>query len=326
MRFAHPDVLWFLLLCPLLGLLIALGRRRYAALLQHLGEPRLFQHTRSHVPWLHRPWVQVGLLLLPVLSLIMALADPRMYTGTPYIKAGALDTVMALDVSTSMAAEDVNGRSRLAVARDIVRSLLPELRGNRVGFITFAGTSFRQAELTEDLDALDFIVKRWIKEGSAGVAGSNLAQAIEAGLDLFSDDPERTRLMLLFSDGGDVSETLQPALARAASQGVVIVTLGLGSMQPSRIPQYDAQGKFTNYVEVGGTVATTRLNAKPLQRIASATSGTYEHVRQRRTWRHLLTRHAAASDLLTHDEKPIFQTFLLVGLLACATQVLATRL
>lgn len=325
MRFANPDMLWFLLGCPLLGLLVALARHRYATLLQHLGEPRLFQHTRSRLPWLHRPWVQVTLVVLPVLSLILALADPRVSTGTPYVKAGALDTVMALDVSTSMAAEDVNGRSRLAVARDMVRSLLPELRGNRVGLITFAGTSFRQAELTEDLDALDFIVEHWVKEGAAGVAGSNLAQAIETGLGLFSDDQKRTRLMLLFSDGGDESEDLQPILARAASQGVGIVTLGLGSLQSSRIPQYDAQGKFTSYVEVGGVVATTQLNAKPLQRIASATGGTYVHVQQRRNWNHLLTRHAAASGLLTHDEKPIFQTFLLMGLLACAVQVLVTR-
>lgn len=326
MRFAEPNVLWFLVLCPLLGCLVALARRRGAAWLRHLGEPRLLQHTRSSVPGLHRSWVRVVLLLVPILSLILALADPRVLTGASYVKAGSLDTVMALDVSTSMAAEDVNGRARLAVARDIVRSLLPELHGNRVGFITFAGTSFRQAELTEDLDALDFIVKHWIKEGAAGVAGSNLAQAIESGLALFPDDAKRTRLMLLFSDGGDESEDLQPVLARAAQQGVVIVTLGLGSLQPSRIPQYDAQGKFAGYVELEGTVATTQLNAEPLQRIASATGGTYWHVQQRRTWRHLLTRHPVTSGLLTQDEKPIFQAFLLVGLLAWAGQVLVTRL
>ncbi|PON10265.1 hypothetical protein C2W62_50995 [Candidatus Entotheonella serta] len=143
MRFAHPGVLWFLLLCPLLGLLVTLGRRRSTAFLQQLGEPSLLQRTRSRMPWLHRPWLQVFLLLLPVLSLVVALAEPRMLTGASYLKAGALDTVMVLDVSTSMAAEDVNGRARLAVTRDIVRSLLSTLRGNRAGLITFAGTSFR---------------------------------------------------------------------------------------------------------------------------------------------------------------------------------------
>ena len=326
MRFAHPDILWFLFVCPLLGLFVTLQRRRYAAWLRHLGDPSLLQHTRSRVPRLHRPWVQVVLLLLPILSLIIALADPRVLTETPYVRAGALDTVMALDVSTSMAAEDVNGRSRLAVARDIVRSLLPELRGNRVGLVTFAGTSFRQAELTEDLDALDFIVKHWVKEGAAGVAGSNLAHAIETGLALFPDDLKRQRLMLLFSDGGDESENLQPVLSRAAKQGVRIITLGLGSIQSSRIPQYDAQGKFTRYVEVEGSVATTQLNAEPLQRIATATGGTYLHVQHRRAWHHLLTWHPVTSGLLTQDEKTIFQAFLLVGLLACGTQVLITRL
>ncbi|PON10286.1 hypothetical protein C2W62_50885, partial [Candidatus Entotheonella serta] len=174
----------------------------------------------------------------------------------------------------------------------------------------------------EDLDALDFIVQQWVKEGTAGVAGSNLAQAIEAGLELFRDDSQKARLMVMLSDGGDEREEFQPILTRAASQGVVIVTLGLGGIQSSRIPQYDAQGKFTGYVEVEGTVATTQLNAEPLQRIASATGGTYMHVQQRRTWQHLLTRYAATSGLLTQRETPIFQIFLPMGPLAWETQLL----
>ena len=326
MRFNDPGVLWFLCLCPLLGLLPTLGRRRYAALLRQLGDPNLLQHTDSRFPWLRRPWVQTCLFLAPALSLIIALADPRVLTGAPYVRAGALDIVIALDVSTSMAAEDVNGRPRLAVARDVVRALLPELRGNRAGFITFAGASFRQAELTADLDALDFIAQHWIKTGAVGVAGSNLAEAIEAGLALFADDVKRQRLMLLLSDGGDDSADLQPVLSRATEQGVQIITLGLGSLQPSRIPQYDAQGKFTGYVAFEGRVATTQLNAKPLQRIAATTGGAYLRVDPRQAWRHLLPQQVMASDVLMRDEKPIFQTFLLLGLLACGLQVITARL
>jgi Ca-activated chloride channel family protein len=234
--------------------------------------------------------------------------------------------VLIIDVSKSMLAEDYNQSSRLDKAREIVRHLLSNLQGNRVGIVTFAGTGFRQADLSEDFRALDFIVEHWVDTDAAGVGGSNLVRALEAGLAQFSNHYRREKLILLFSDGGDVESNLQAVLARAKHRQIRILTFGLGSMQPSRIPLYDTQHRFTGYVELDGKIVTTRLNEAPLKRIATATNGTYQRMSRRKVWPTLLTQGSIVSDLLTRNEQKAFQPFLLVGLLVCGAHTLITRL
>ena len=99
-----------------------------------------------------------------------ALADPRLPYGAPRLRAGSLDVVMIIDVSKSMGAEDYHPDSRLNKVREIILEMLPQLRGNRVGFVTFAGNSFRQAELSEDFTALEFILKHWVASIRQGLA------------------------------------------------------------------------------------------------------------------------------------------------------------
>jgi Ca-activated chloride channel family protein len=229
-----------------------------------------------------------------------------------------------------MAAEDYGTQSRLERARQVARQLLSPLQGNRVGLVTYAGVSFRQAELTNDLEALDFILKHWINTNAVGVGGSNLTAALTTGIDLFRrDHTGRDKIILLFSDGGiqeNEEEALRTVLATAVHEGVQIVALGLGGTQPSRIPQYDADHKFTGYLESDGQIVTSRLNEETLRRVANATKGTYVHMTRGDEWRHLLSRPDVAGKNLTQDERKVFQPFLLLALLAFAMQLLLSRL
>jgi Ca-activated chloride channel family protein len=266
------------------------------------------------------------LVLVPFLCLILALADPRVPFGPRQLRTGALDMVLVVDVSKSMAAEDYHPQSRLDRARQMMRQLLPALAGNRAGLVTFAGTSFRQAELTQDRTALDFILQHWVDIDTAGVGGSNLVHALETGLALFPNETQRQQVLLLFSDGGDENEPFQDVLAQAIQRGISIHTFGLGSLQPSRIPQYDAQHRFKGFIQVDGRMVTTQLNEAPLQHIAAATHGTYQRVTPGTSASHLLTQTTLAGNALTQKERMFFQPFLLVGLLACAAQALIARL
>jgi Ca-activated chloride channel family protein len=225
-----------------------------------------------------------------------------------------------------MAVEDYGARSRLAQALDLARHMLTQLQGNRVGLITFAGASFRQADLTDDIDALDFILQRWITIESVSVAGSNLPQAIETGLSLFEPDSKRQKLMLVLSDGGDEAAALPTVLAKAAPQGVRVVALGLGQAKPSRIPVYNAQNQFTGYLKVDGQVVTSGLNEAHLRRAAKATGGVYVHIQRGQAWRHLIKRPDIAGTMFVHEERKIFQPFLFAGLLVFAAHTLGTRL
>jgi Ca-activated chloride channel family protein len=303
------------------------GKKRRLAFLSHIGDPMLLRPTVPYFPRLRHAWWGYGLVVLTVVCTTLALSDPRYPMGTSYLRAGTLDVVMALDVSQSMAAEDYGTQSRLERARQIARQLLSQLQGNRVGLVTYAGVSFRQAELTDDLQALDFILKHWVSINSVGMGGSNLTEALTAGLDLLRGaNTKRDKLILLFSDGGTQEDELRTALTKATHEGVKILALGLGGTQPARIPQYDAAKKFTGYLQIDGQTVTSRLNEENLRHVASATQGTYVRVTHGNEWHDLLSRPDVVGKNVAREERKLFQPFLLFGLLAFGIQMFISRL
>jgi Ca-activated chloride channel family protein len=179
MHFAQPMALWWLLLLPGVVLLLYYGSHCRTVFLRNFGDLHLLWQTPSRFPRLHREWVTALLLLVAFTCTVLALSDPRYPIGPSHLRAGTLDVVMVMDVSKSMAAEDYGSNSRLDQARQMARHMLTRLRGNRVGLVTYAGISFRQADLTDDLDALDFILEHWVSIDSVSVGGSNLSAALE---------------------------------------------------------------------------------------------------------------------------------------------------
>jgi Ca-activated chloride channel family protein len=326
MRFGYPAAFWLLLLLPALILLYHLGKRQHAAFLRRFGERALLQRTPGRFSWLHQKWVALSLLLLPCLSISLALTDPRLPYGPPQVRAGALDVVMLLDISKSMAAEDYGRRSRLQQAREIARGLLPTLQGNRIGLVTFAGTSFRQAELTDDITALDFILTYWVDVSTLSIGGSDIAGALRTGLSLFPDRSDRERVILLLSDGGDHTDALPAVLNQAVRQGIKIVTLGLGHLEPSRIPLYDAHHKFQDYMRVSQRILTTQLNEAPLQQIATTTGGMYRRIVRGDEWHGLFTEPEVAGKVLVWEDIKLFQPLLGFGLLTFGLHHLRSRL
>ena len=326
MRFASQHALWLLLIMPLLLGLCRLQTCRKVRFLHRLGDLTVLRQAPARCPALARPWIHLVLLLLLFLGTIIALADPRLPYGAPHLRAGRLDIVMSIDVSKSMAAEDYLPLSRLDKTREIILQMLPQLRGNRVGLVTFAGSSFRQAELTEDFTALEFILKHWVHIDSAGVGGSNLGRALETGLALLPEASNRQPLLLFFSDGGDEAENLEPVLTKVVQRGARIVAFGVGSLQPARIPRYDAAKKFLGFVQVNGQTVTTRLNEAPLQQMARVTHGLYRRLDQAASWQGVWRDPTVVGGALTRDERRVFQPFLVVSLLAFGMQMVISRL
>jgi Ca-activated chloride channel family protein len=326
MRFAHQHALWLLLIMPLLPGLCRLQACRRVRFLRQLGDLTLLRQTPARCPALARPCIRLMLLLLLFLGTIVALADPRLPYGAPHLCAGALDIVMIIDVSKSMAAEDYHPLSRLDKTRQIILQMLPQLRGNRVGLVTFAGSSFRQAELTEDFTALEFILKHWVRIDSAGIGGSNLVRALETGLALLPEASNRQPLLLFFSDGGDGVENLEPVLTKVVQRRARIVAFGVGGLQPARIPRYDTARKFLGFVHVNGQPATTRLNDAPLQQMARVTEGLYRRLEHAESWQGVWRDPTLVGGALARDERRVFQPFLVLSLLAFGMQMVIARL
>ncbi|RMF84982.1 MAG: VWA domain-containing protein [Nitrospinota bacterium] len=326
MDFAQPLAFLLLLLLPAFYGISRSGRRRRDRLVRAWGDITLLQASVPRFPRLRHDGWRLAFLFATVVSIVFALSDPRLPAGTLRLREGTLDVVFLMDVSKSMAAEDYGRRSRLEKAKEIARALLADLRGNRVGLVTFAGTSFRQAELTEDLSALDFILRHWVQVDAVGLGGSDIAQAIETGIALCTKDPTRQKLLLLFSDGGDKQQGLEPVLAKAVRRGIKVVTFGLGTASPSPIPLYDGQGRFTGYLKIDDQVVTTRLNEERLRHIAQVTGGTYQRVTLGPRWQNVFTRREVVGDILEQENRKLFQFFLGLGLLSFTGYTLTTRL
>lgn len=290
LSFLNPWAVWLIpLLLLLLGLVLVEMRRR-EAFLKAFGELPLVSRFSSLGPeWSRR--LRPLLLSLAFLGVAAALARPVLAPKSGKDDRKPMDIVVVLDVSRSMGALDYSpGISRLAKAKEMILETFPDLSRSRVGIVTFAGGPFRQAPLTNDRVALRYILTNWVTIESAPPGGSESAQGIRAGAQLFGSR-QGDRVLLLFSDGGQArSEDLRSALEEARSNGLRIFAFGLGSSTASRIPQYDSNGKFSGWLTVNGDVATTRLDEGVLKEIAAGANGAYSRVISGRELRQTLDR------------------------------------
>src|SRR5690606_31305732 len=153
----------------------------------------------------------------------------------------ALDIVLAVDVSKSMWAQDLSP-DRLERARLLVRRLLRELPGDRIGLVAFAGRAYVLSPLTVDhgalhlyLDALDPAI---VSQG-----GSSLASAVRQATDLVRsrEGTRSDRAVVLVTDGEALEEQAEviSAAERAAAAGVVVFTVGVGTPAGAPVPERD---------------------------------------------------------------------------------------
>ncbi len=273
MTFAHPQLLWLLLL-PAALLLAAALRRAHSPASAHPKIPRAtLRHwslVLGHWSFQRRP-VAAALALA---CLVAALARPQGATLSAAAFTEARDVLVAVDVSRSMLADDVPP-NRLERARLLIRDLADQLRGERLGLLPFAGTAFLQSPLSADYEIfrtfLDDLGPHMIP-----AAGSNYAAMLRVADEAFGPDPAEAqdrpdRYLLILGDGESEDETWRPLAARLAERGVRIIALGIGTTAGGMMP--DGQGGLIK--DERGAVVLTRLEPATLQELARLTGGVY---------------------------------------------------
>ena len=272
-QFANPDQLFWLMLVPLLaGCAWFSLRSRRKALLRFVSEPMQARLAPGVDPR-RRLW-KILLVLVATSLLLAALARPQFGSRLETIEREGQDVVVALDVSLSMLAEDIQP-SRLAKAKHAISSFVDLLQGDRFGLVAFAGAAFVQCPLTLDyaasklfLDALDTSI--------LPVQGTAMEEAIVKSLDMFTGEEKTHKVLVLITDGEGHQGDPVGAARKAAEQGVVIYTVGIGSLEGSPIPVRDERGHREGFKkDPAGNVVMTRLNQGTLQEIARETGGKY---------------------------------------------------
>lgn len=282
MRFASPEFLHFLWAVPALILLLFFGlQRKRKALL------RFYRNVDpAH---LHRHKVQAGLLLLSSSLLIFAIARPQ-WGAKPESVAERLDVMLALDISTSMLAEDEASVRRLTHAKEAMFSLLEALKDDRVGLLYFAEASFVVCPLTSDSATLREFLEAITAE-TLTHSGTRIGTAIEtATTRLRSNQNDTTgidtdfggqKVLILFTDGEDHGEEAIAAARTATQEGVHIYCVGIGKAVrpvPISLPQGTATETTAPYKRnANGQLVLTALDENQLREIAEAGNGRYYH-------------------------------------------------
>jgi Ca-activated chloride channel family protein len=219
-----------------------------------------------------------GVLLLLALTLsVVAAARPWLGTHERELKARGINMIVAVDVSLSMAARDVGsitrqGRqvemTRLEYAGQLLRQILIEIPGHRVGIMPFAGDAFLQCPLTTDYGVVLDVVQN-LDFDVIDMPGSDFERLMNAAVAAFERSGDGTRILLLMTDGEDHSGRVSQIIRTARDKGITIYALGIGSREGAPILLPDGR-----YIEdSNGIKVTTRMVDSTIRELAEQTGG-----------------------------------------------------
>ena len=273
-RFGNSSLLPFVWFIFPLSLLVVFGYFRKRQLYRTFSHFNLLPHLTQWIDFRIQK-ICLLFLLLAYLFLSFALVQPQIGTTKQTIKLRGSDLVVAIDLSTSMLAEDIKP-NRLLKAKNGISQLVGKLNGDRVGLIAFAGSSFVQCPLTTDYEALrTFLLALDVDTISQG--GTEFRDAMETAMGVFDQDEEKYKVLIFFSDGEDHGREAIETAKVARDQGVRIFCIGLGSAENGApIPIVSKNKKLEGYKRgQSGNLIVTKLNDRLLRDLVLTTGGSY---------------------------------------------------
>ena len=217
--------------------------------------------------------LKLVLALLVLACMSFALVNPKIGTKLETVKREGVDVVFALDVSTSMLAEDI-APNRLEKSKQLVRQIINTLAGDRIGIIGYAGSAFPQVPITTDFSSARLFLSG-MNTNMVSSQGTAMTQAIEMAETYYNDIEQKNRVLFLISDGEDHQGDYASIAAQATKKGIKIYTIGVGTTAGARIP-LKRGGVLQSYKrDKDNQVVITKLNKETLQEIAQAANGEY---------------------------------------------------
>ena len=265
-HFENPillNLLWGLAFQALLLLVYWQWRRRT---LRRLGSEQLAQ--RLLLGFSERRFWFKNILFGGALALIaLAIANPVQEVQRDGKSRQSADVLIALDISTSMLAKDVNP-SRLVQAKTFIQNLVQALQGERIGLIFFAGDAYPQMPLSTDYEALLLFVRN-ANPNFVTDQGTDVGSAIDLAQRLFESNALAGRGLIIISDGENHEEKALQRAQEAKANGLVIHTVAVGTAAGTTIPA--ANGGFQR--DFSGQLIRTSVNEPFLREIAQAGGG-----------------------------------------------------
>jgi len=270
-RFANPDFLYLLLLLPVLILLFIINEVRKKRALRRFGDIKL---VGSLVPELSRirTAVKFILLLIAFCTGIIMLSRPQFGTKLEDVKKQGVEVIIALDVSNSMLAEDIQP-DRLTRAKQAISRLVDNLDNDKIGLIVFAGDAYTQIPVTTDYISAKMFLST-INPDMVPKQGTAIGAAINLGIRSFSPGEGKSKAMIIITDGENHEDDPVKAAEEASKLGIIIHSIGIGSTDGVPIP-VNSNGKRDYLKDVDGNTVITKLDEDILKKIALSANGNY---------------------------------------------------
>lgn len=270
-RFAHPDFLYLLLLLPVFVLFFIINEIRKKKALKRLGDTNLINGLVPEMSRI-RPVIKFILQLTAFLSGVIMIARPQFGSKIEDVKKQGVEVIIALDVSNSMLAEDIQP-DRLTRAKQAISRLVDDLENDKIGLIVFAGDAYIQIPITTDYISAKMFLSS-ISPNMVPKQGTAIGAAINLGVRSFSPGEGKSKAMIIITDGENHEDDPLKAAEEASKSGIVIHTVGIGSSNGVPIPMV-INGKKDYLKDRDGNIVVTKLDEDILKKIALSTNGNY---------------------------------------------------
>ena len=271
-RFEDPIYLWLLVLIPVLALVRFVTYRNQKKRLRQFGDLKLLKDLMPDVSHF-RPRVKFWLLLAALALLVVMLARPKMGTKISQEKRTGIETIIALDISNSMRAEDIIP-SRLDRSKMMIENLVDHFTNDKIGLIVFAGDAFVQLPITSDFVSAKMFLSS-IDPSMMATQGTDIAAAINMAVNSFTQEEGIGKAIIVITDGEDHEGGAMEAAEAARKKGMSVYVLGVGSTQGAPIP---IPGTGDYMKDNTGNTVMSALNEEMCRQVAQAGGGVYIHV------------------------------------------------
>lgn len=270
-RFEDPIYLWLLLIVPALALVRFAGFRLRRRKLRRLGDVELLRQLMPDVSKF-RPSVKFWLMETVLALLIIMLARPQMGSKVSNDKREGIETMICMDISNSMRAQDVVP-SRLEKSKLLVENLVDHFTNDKIGLVVFAGDAFVQLPITTDYVSAKMFLQN-IDPSLIATQGTDIGRAINLAMNSFTQQDKVGRAIIIITDGEDHEGGALEAAKAAEKKGVNVFVLGVGDPKGAPIPT----GNGGYMKDASGQTVMSALNEQMCQQVAQAGKGTYIHV------------------------------------------------
>ncbi len=268
-KFAHPGLLWLLLiLAPLIAFYVFRNNYAVADIAMPLPwKTENIPNTRTYKNYLRH--ALFGLRMLVVALLIVIIARPQSSTSWKNITSEGIDIIIALDISGSMLSKDFTP-NRIDAAKSVASTFIESRPADKIGLVIFSGQAFTQCPLTTD----HAVIKNLFAKVHTGMVddGTAIGDGLATAVNRIKDDKVKSKVIILLTDGVNNMGSIAPLTAAEIAKvfGVRVYTIGVGTKGKALTPVAMMPDGTYQY-----SMQDVEIDEALLQQIASGTGGQY---------------------------------------------------